>query len=63
MEHNDEEMRYFVANTDILHDAEKVYKIREDLKKGICLKDVAGERFFSPPINCLNSTRFLLTFG
>ena len=35
MEHNDEEMRYFVANTDILHDAEKVYKIREDLKKGI----------------------------
>jgi predicted amidohydrolase len=35
MEHNDEEMRYFVVNTDILHDAEKVYKIREDLKKGI----------------------------
>lgn len=35
MEHNDEEMRYFVVNTDILHDAEKVYKIREDLKKGV----------------------------
>jgi predicted amidohydrolase len=35
MEHNDEEMRYFMVNTDILHDAEKVYKIREDLKKGV----------------------------
>ena len=35
MEHNDEEMRYFVVNTDILHDAEKAYKIHEDLKRGV----------------------------
>ena len=35
MHHNDEEMRYFVVNTAILNDAEKVYKIREDLKRGV----------------------------
>ncbi len=35
MEHNDEEMRYFVVDTSILDDAEKVYKIREDLEKGV----------------------------
>ena len=35
MHHNGEEMRYFVVNTAILNAAEKVYKIREDLKKGV----------------------------
>ncbi len=35
MEHNQEEMRIFVVDTSILDDAEKVYKIRADLIKGI----------------------------
>ncbi|HJT57259.1 MAG TPA: hypothetical protein VJ761_12240, partial [Ktedonobacteraceae bacterium] len=35
MGHNNEEMRCFVVNTGILSDAEKAYKIREDLIKGI----------------------------
>ncbi|HZU68719.1 MAG TPA: carbon-nitrogen hydrolase family protein [Ktedonobacteraceae bacterium] len=35
MEHNEEEMRYFVVDTSILDDAEKAYKIREDLRKSV----------------------------
>lgn len=35
MGHNNEEMRYFVVNTSVLDEAEKAYKIREDLIKGI----------------------------
>ena len=35
MEHNEEAMRYFVVDTSILDDAEKTYKIREDLQKGV----------------------------